>query len=467
MKKTLLFSFVFAFSKQVFSQSVPFPSSAPSTTSGSSYSSGSDSSSKWSSHFQLTTVYQSHNAFHAKYSGPNSLDTAHEEAMSLTTTLFLGRKLWKGASIYFNPEISGGSGLSKSTGVAGFPNGEIYRVGNPKPTLFIARAYLEQTIPLGQTDYELQPDDQNQLAGRIPSSRFTFRVGKFCISDFFDDNTYNHDARSQFLNWSLMAHGSWDFPADTRGYTKGIEMELVKPKWALRFAAVQVPRIANGLPMDWHLLKANSETLEFERKWRVHDHPGVLRATGFITFSKAPAYKDAIEAIYVKDTARSTHLVDVLSGNAEGNTYGGVKYGFGLNAEQEIAGGVGVFARMNWSDGHSGDWAFTEIDHSLQAGLNLNGKRWKRPDDNFAIAGVINGLSSAHRDYLKAGGIGFIIGDGALNYGHECIVEAYYRARLNSFLYLSVDYQLILNPGYNRDRKGPVSIPGVRVHVEI
>jgi len=426
-----------------------------------------DSAEKWSAHFQLTAVYQSHQAFHPKYSGPNSLDTAHEEAYSLTTTLFLGRKLWKGAALYFNPEMTGGMGLSKTTGIAGFPNGEIYRVGNPKPTLFIARAYYEQTFPLRNTEYDFVKGDQNQLAERMPTSRFTFRIGKFCISDFFDENRYNHDARSQFLNWSLMAHGSWDFPADTRGYTKGIEMELVEPRWALRMAAVQVPLIANGLPMDWHLLKAHSETLEYERKWDIHQHPGVLRATGFITFSKAPYYKDAINAIKNPDSTKSNLLMAVLSGNAEWNTYGGIKYGFGINGEQELANGVGVFARVNWSDGHSGDWAFTEIDQSVHAGLNLEGKLWHRPSDNFGMAAVINGLSKLHRDYLAAGGLGFIIGDGALNYGHEFIYEAYYKAHLNSFLALSLDYQFILNPGYNKDRKGPIHIPGARVHVDL
>ncbi|PSL42703.1 carbohydrate-selective porin (OprB family) [Chitinophaga niastensis] len=449
MKKIFYLVFIFCISQNAFSQTV------------------SDSSKKWTAHFQLTSVYQSHNSFSPKYSGVNSLDTAQEEALSLTTTLFLGRRLWKGAAIYFNPEISGGSGLSKTTGIAGFPNGEIYRVGNPKLTLFIARAYLEQTFAVGNSSDEFQEDGKNQLATMLPSSRITIRVGKFCISDFFDNNSYNHDARSQFLNWSMMSNGSWDFPADTRGYTKGIEIELVKPAWAIRFAAVQVPKIANGLPMDWNLLKGNSETLEYERKWHVQHHPGAIRATGFMTFSKAPYYKDAIDAIHTGDTARSAYLIGVLSGNTEATSYGGVKYGFGINGEQEVANGVGVFTRISWSDGHSGTWAFTEIDRSLQAGINLSGSLWRRPNDNFALGGAVNGLSSQHRDYLAAGGVGFIIGDGKLNYAPEYIFETYYKATLNKFIALSLDYQCILNPGYNKDRHGPISVPGVRVHIEI
>ena len=421
-----------------------------------------DTTAHWTTHFQSTVVYQHQSAFKANYSGPNSLDTLANEAYSQTSTLFIGRKLWKGASLYFNPEISGGQGISNVLGLAGAANGEIYRVGNPKPTLFVARAFLQQNISLRNTDYESQKDDLNQLADKIPTSRITISIGKFCMSDFFDDNNYNHDARSQFLNWSLMAHGSWDFPADLRGYTTGFVVELIKPKWVIRLSAVRVPRKANGLQMDWNIVKGNSETLEYERKWFIHNLPGVLRATTYVTFSKAPIYKKAIYELQNGDSTR----YKIINGSAEWNTYEGVKYGFGLNAEQEISNGVGVFARLNWSDGHSGDWAFTEIDRNLQLGLNLNGKLWNRPDDVFGVATAINGLSPDHRAYFKAGGIGFIIGDGNINYGTENIIEAFYKANITKFLAISLDYQYITNPGYNKDRSGPIHIPGVRVHVQ-
>jgi len=420
-------------------------------------------SSDWTFHFQTTVVYQHQSSFKPKYSGQNSLDTAANAAFSQTSTFYIGRRLWKGAAFYFNPEITGGEGISHVIGLAGASNGEIYRVGNPKPTLFIARGFLQQHIPIGNARYETQQDDQNQLSGRIPTSRITVSVGKFCISDFFDDNSYNHDARSQFLNWSIMAHGAWDFPADLRGYTTGVVVELIKPSWAMRFAAVRVPRIANGLPMDWNLSKANSETVEFEKKWQIRKHPGVVRATAFITFSKAPIYKTAITDLQKGDSTRFF----VISSKLEWNTYEGKKYGFAVNAEQEISNGFGVFTRMSWSDGHSADWAFTEIDRNLQIGLNLDGKLWKRANDNFGLCAAINGLSPDHKAYLKAGGMGFIIGDGKLNYGTENILEAYYKAKISKNVFASVDYQFITNPGYNKDRKGPIHIPGIRVHLEL
>lgn len=424
-----------------------------------------DSIANWTIHAQITTVYQYHPAFHADYSGVNSLNSNADGALSLTSTIFAGRKLWKGAAIYLNPEISGGMGLSGAHGVAGFPNGEIYRVGSPTPTPFIARLFIQQVIALKNCGYEVQPTDQNQLAGKTPTSRVVITVGKFCLSDFFDDNSYDHDARSQFLNWSLMASGSWDFPADTRGYTSGFVVEAIKPLWAIRFSAVMVPRQANALQMDWQLNKANSETLEFEQHWNVKGHEGVVRATGFITFSRAPYYKNAIQAIENHDTAEANLLIGVISSQITWDTFGGIKYGFGLNLEQDFGYGIGVFARGNWSDGHSATWAFTEIDNNVQLGMLMHGNLWKRPTDFFGVAGVINGISPLHRQYLELGGNGFILGDGALNYGREMLLEAFYNAQIAQFLYISPDYQFIVNPGYNKDR-GPVHVLGLRIHLE-
>jgi hypothetical protein len=424
-----------------------------------------DSVANWTIHAQLTTIVQYHPAFKAAYTGNNSMSSAQEYAVSLTSTIFLGRKLWKGAAIYFNPELSGGAGLSHTTGMAGFPNGETYRVGNPSPTPFIARGYIQQDIALPHSGTDVQPTDVNQLAGKVHTSRITITVGRFCLSDFFDDNNYAHDARTQFMNWSLMAQGAWDFPADTRGYTGGVVVELIQPKWALRLAAVQVPRQANGLKMDWRLDKSNSETLEYERFWKVKNLAGAVRATAFVTFNRAPYYKNATRALLSGDTATADFLVSIIS-SKEWNTFGGIKYGFGINAEQEVGHGIALFARGSWNDGHACTWAFTEIDHSAHVGMNIRGNLWKRPTDNFGLAGAMNGISPDHRAYLKAGGYGFIVGDGTLNYGNEFIIETYYSAQLASFLWLSLDYQFVANPAYNKDR-GPVHVLGARVHLEI
>ncbi|MEO9071243.1 MAG: carbohydrate porin [Ginsengibacter sp.] len=415
---------------------------------------------KWTNHFQLTVISQSHLPFKALYSGRNSLsDSSEWGATSITSTLFLGRKLWKGSAFYFNSEISGGQGLSYSQGVAGALNGETYRVGNPAPGIFIARAYLQQQIPLGNTSYENVEDDVNQIKDKVPINRITISAGKFAISDFYDDNIYSHDPRTQFLNWSLMSNGAWDYPANTRGYTFGIVAELIKPKWTLRFSSVAVPKIANAPQMEYNITKAQSETIEFERKLVVNKRSGNIRFTISDTHSRSPSYAEGLKAIADNDT----YLLNVISGKAEGNVYGGKKFSLGFSADQELNNEFGIFMRAGWNDGKDVTWAFTEIDQTLSAGFTIKGIKWKRSNDVFGIASVINGISGPHRDFLTAGGYGFIIGDGKLNYAHEPIIETYYNAFLSKFFWLTLDYQFVNNPAYNKDR-GPVNVFALRGH---
>ena len=416
----------------------------------------------WSEHFQVTVISQIHSGFKAAYSGTNSLsDTVESGATSVTSTLFLGRRLWKNAAAYFNPELSGGRGLSYAVGIAGALNGETYRIGDPSPSVAIARAYLQQMIPLGHTGYEKADEGANQVAGKIPSRRITISAGKFSMSDFFDRNSYSHDPRTQFLNWSLMSNGAWDYPANTKGYTEGLVAELVLPNWALRLSSVAVPKIANHPALEYQFGKAHSETAELERSFNIDKRPGVIRLLFSYTASRAPSYEEGLNALKAGDTT----LLQVISGNRERTSFGGHKAGIFLNAEQQIADDMGVFARLGWNDGKYATWAFTEIDQTLHAGLYLKGSRWKRNDDAVGVAAVVNGISSEHRAFLKAGGYGFIIGDGNLNYGHESIIETYYNARLLPNFWASIDYQFVNNPGYNKDR-GPVHVFAVRGHIE-
>lgn len=416
----------------------------------------------WTNHFQLTFIAQKHAAFHSKYSGQNSLtDTAEPAAKSITATLFQGRKLWKCASFYFNPEISGGNGLSFTRGVAGALNGETYRVGAVAPSVFIARAYLQQIFKVGNAEYEEVKDDENQIQGKVPSSRITISAGKFAVSDFFDNNSYSKDPRTQFLNWSLWANGAWDYPANTRGYTFGLVAELIKPNWALRISSVAVPRIANFHLMEYND-KAHSETIEWEHKFSINKNPGAIRLTISNTNSKAPSFAEGMKAL----ATSNTFLLNVIQGIVENNTYGGRKFGLGLNVEQRLTKDIGAFARAGWNDGKFVTWAFTEIDRTANLGFSFNGALWKRPVDNFGIAAVVNGISNEHRQFLAAGGYGFIIGDGKLNYGYEEIMETYYNAKLSNFFWLTADYQLINDPGYNKDR-GPVNVLAIRGHIEL
>jgi hypothetical protein len=418
---------------------------------------------KWTSHFQTTVISQKHSGFHSLYSGDKSLaDSVEPAATSWSGTIFLGRRLWKNAAVYFNPEVAGGKGLSFATGVAGALNGETYRVGSVEPKVFIARAYLTQHFALGNSKYDYVDDDFNQVAGRVPQHRISVTLGRFAMADFFDNNSYADDPRTQFFNWSIWANGAWDYPADTRGYTQGGMIEWVNPKWAFRFASVAVPRVANSSLMQYKIPDAHSETFEFEHAISMNHRPGRIRAIASYTASKAPSYDDGLHALATNDA----FTLAVIKGETENDHYGGSKFGLGLNFEQQLSDNIGVFSRLGWNDGKYVSWAFTEIDQTFNAGLSIKGTKWHRPDDNWGIAGAINGISNGHRDFLKGGGYGFIIGDGALNYGNEFILETYYSARFFQFLWMTFDYQFVNNPAYNMDR-GPVHVFALRAHVEI
>ena len=420
-----------------------------------------DSNKKWTIHFQLTAINQTHPSFSAKYSGSNSLiNTAETEKLSLTTTLFLGRKLWKNAGFYLNPEITGGAGLSGAKGVAGFTNGETFRIGSTEPKFYLARIYFRQYIPLKNTGYSKVENGPNQLEESVPTSRITITAGKISLSDYFDLNKYSHDPRGQFLNWSLMSNGAWDYPADTRGYTQGFVAELVKPGFALRFSSVLMPRKANGLQMDYKVSKAHSETIELEKNWTLK-RPGAIRLLAFRSVSQAPTYTRSLAEAARGDFSS----IKEYTGEQEWKIYGGVKYGFALNTEQELTDNTGAFLKASWNDGKTATWAFTEIDRSISFGLNIKGTSWKRANDIIGIAQVINGISAQHSAFLRAGYYGFIIGDGQLNYGAESITEFYYKARITKSFFLSFDYQFVNNPAYNIDR-GPVNVFAFRGHVE-
>jgi high affinity Mn2+ porin len=422
-----------------------------------------DTNDTWSIHFQMTVINQRHTAFKALYSGMNSLaDSVEPPATSVTSTLYFGRKLWEGAAFYLDPELSGGAGLSYSLGVAGALNGETYRIGDPAPVVTIARGYLQQVIRFEGDSTESVGEDLNQVATKLPVNRIVLSAGKFSMTDFYDDNSYSHDPRMQFLNWGLMSNGAWDYPANTRGYTWGLVAELIKPGWSLRVSSVYVPVIANHSDMEYVFNKANSETVEYEQHWKLGKHPGVARFLYTYTAERSPSYQQGLAALKNGDTA----VIQVIDGQAESYTYGGYKVGLGLNLEQELTDNIGAFARVGWNDGSHATWAFTEIDRTLTGGLSIKGGGWRRAEDVVGIAGEVNGLSPDHRAYLKAGGYGFIIGDSNLNYGHEAIGEFYYNLKLYTFIWLGFDYQIVKNPGYNKDRPGPVNVFGFRCHVQ-
>ncbi len=405
----------------------------------------------WTFHTQATTVSQGHFAFHSPYSASTSLSATPEARTSFTTTEFVGRRLWTGGSVYFNPEIIAGQGVSRTLGVAGYPNGEIYRVSDTNFSLVLSRLYFQQVYGLSPETEHVE-SAPNQLAGDMAKERFTFVMGKFSLSDFFDGNAYSHDPRTQFLNWALFANGAWDYAADTRGYTWGIYGEYNRPSWAVRAASVLVPREANGLAMETRVSQARADQVEAEWRYSIKDEPGRLHLLSYMNHAHMGDYDAAL--------SQSPSAPDIT----QTRDYR-LKYGFGLNVEQALTSDLGFFTRLGWNDGKTETWAFTEIDQSAAFGFSLAGKRWGRAGDRVGLAAVINGLSSEHRAYLSHGGLGFIIGDGALNYAPEQIIESYYAFHCWRYFTLTTDIQGVHNPAYNADR-GPVLLLAERVHLE-
>ncbi|GGB21687.1 carbohydrate porin [Puia dinghuensis] len=431
-------------------------------TSATAFSQSNDalfSDSGWSTHFQFTGIIQWHPTFSAPYSGTNSLQPGHEKAYSVTSTIYVGHSLWKGASAFWNPEMAGGRGVSSTLGIAGFPNGETFRIGNPEPTVYTGRLFLRQHIFLDKDHFEDLEDDANQVKERVSTSRITLTAGKFSLGDFFDNSNVSHEPRMDFMNWALMNNGAYDYAANTRGYTYGFVAELVKPGWTLRAGTVLEPTYANGPDMDQHYFQTNSENLEFEKRYTLHGHKGAVRLLGFYNVNKAPKYRDIINS---KLSGSDTNLAIINTGIR----YGDKKIGFGLNAEQELGHAISTFLRLGWNDGKTATWAFAEIDNTLSGGIRIYGDSWKRKADNIGVALLSNGISKDHRDFLAIGGYGFMIGDGQLpHYGRENIAEVFYEAKLFTNIWGTLDYQFVQNPAYNKDR-GPVHLFAARVHVE-
>jgi high affinity Mn2+ porin len=404
----------------------------------------------WTIHAQSTLIFQGYPSFNSPYEGRNSLDPNEEIRHTVSFTLFLGHTLWPGAALYYNPEVTQGAGLSDTVGVAAFPNGEGSRASSVTPQYDTARLFIRQVVNLGGAATKID-DDQNQIAGNEDENRLTFTAGKLSVPDIFDANSYSHDARTQFLNWALVDDGAWDYPADGKGYTGGFAAEWALPTRTFRYGIFMEPQIANELPLDDRLDKAFGQVLEWEERYSTGGHAGVVRSLVYWNRAHMGLYEAALGESSPPDITLSRAYRS--------------KVGVGLNWEQEIEDGVGAFLRAGTNDGRTETWAYTELDSSVSGGFSFDGKKWGRADDAFGIAGVASALSSDHRRYLEAGGYGFIIGDGRLNYEPERVLETYYAWKVVKGLTLTADYQFVANPGYNRDR-GPVNVFAVRAHAE-
>lgn len=409
----------------------------------------------WNAHFQATYVWQQKRRFAADYSGTNSLQPSREKSYSFTATAALGYRPWRGGELYVNPEAAQGVPLSGLLGLGGFSNGEMARTAGSTLKVYRARLFLRQTWQRGD-DREAVESDFNQLAGTMSRRRWVLTAGNLSVSDLFDDNRYSHDARTQFLNGSLVSQGAYDFAADARGYTWGIALAWHHDDWALRVGRFLQPREPNQQSLDTRIFRHYGDQIELEHGHLLGGQPGRVRLLAFRNRARMSRFDDAVAL------GRRTGMTPDLNAVRDGDRS---KWGLGLNVEQAISDDIGLFGRAGWADGRTETYAFTEIDRSLSAGIVVQGGRWQRGDDSVGLALVRNGLSRARRDYLAAGGLGFFIGDGRLDYRPEQILETWYSLAMTRGSWLTLNWQHIRHPAYNADR-GPVNFLALRLHVE-
>lgn len=405
-------------------------------------------------HGQATVVEQAHGAFRSPYQGANSLAPYAVGRETFDATLFIGARPWKGGELWVNPEIDQGFGLSNTLGLAGFPSGEAYKVGKASPYFRLQRLFFRQTFDLSGKA-EAVDAAANQMSGSRASNSVAVTIGKFSVTDVFDQNDLAHDPRHDVLNWALLDAGTFDYAADAWGYTVGAAVDWREGDWSFRSGGFDLSSVPNSEKLDpnfgqFQLIE------EVERRFSIAGHAGSLKATGFLTRGRMGRYDDAIALGAATGQTPSTALVRRYRSRT----------GVSLNLQQQLTGDLSLFARAGVAGGSVEPYEFADIDRTLSGGISLSGARWGRKDDTVVLAGVLNDISSAHRAYLAAGGLGILIGDGRLpHFGAEEIAESYYDVGLNKIVHVAVDLQVVNNPAYNRDR-GPVAIGALRVHAQ-
>ena len=420
---------------------------------------------------QANIIFQAHPGFHSPYEGTNSLLARGEYKTSLVGTLFLGFKLnanprFETDGIY-DLESAGGRGDSEALGLAGFTNLDVVRNPNLGSTPYTARAQIHQTIGLTSKLVDAERT-QFSLATKVPERRIDLRVGKMSLPDIYDANGPGSDSHLQFLNWTVDNNGAWDYAADTRGYTYAFITEYDDIHWSARYAIALMPTIANGIDLQWNLRQASGQNMELEyRKTPLalflnSERKGTVRLLGFVNHANMGDYRDAVNTALYERTHGNPTAVPVITAHAPVIT---VKYGVGLNFEQELTQDVRVFGRFGWNEGQHESYAYTEVDQTFELGGDITGNRWSRPNDKVGLVGVSNAIKRDHQQYLALGGQGFLLGDGALSYAREDILETYYTAHNWRGLFTALDVQLIAHPGYNQAR-GPVAVFSVRTHVD-
>lgn len=412
-----------------------------------------DDGERFAVHGQFTYVEQQTSDFTAPYRGTNSLSPRIGDE-TVDATLYMGARLWSSAEAWLDAEIDQGRGLDNTLGVAGFPSGEAYKVGKNQPYLRLPRLFLRQTVDLDDTPMQVE-GAANRLAGAYSLDRIVFTIGKMSVSDIFDTVEYAHDPRADFLNWTAVDAGTFDYAADAWGYTVGVAAEWYQGAWALRAGVFDLSNVPNSEHLEPGFHEYQTD-LEIEKRHEIAGRAGKVLLTLFDSHARMGLLNDAVARAAAAGT-----LPDIAAVRSYRD-----RTGVSVSLEQQIIADVGLFVRAGKASGNVEAYEFTDVDRTVAAGLALQGTRWRRDDDTVGVVAIVNGISAARERYLNAGGLGILVGDGKLpRPGSERIVEAYYSLALLRGAHISLDYQWIDNPAYNGDR-GPVSVVAVRVHAQ-
>jgi len=410
---------------------------------------------------QANIIFQGRPPFHSLYEGPNSFRNSAEYKTSMVGTLYTAvrptRSIRYNTDLILDLELAAGRGLSQALGLAGFTNLDVVRNPNLGSTPYLARYEIHQVVGL-TSETTSQDSNYFSLASSVPVRRIEFRVGKMTLPDFFDINVVGSDSHLQFTNWTVDNNGAWDYAADTRGYTVGGIAEYDDRSWSLRYGIFAMPVVANGIDLDWAFSRAHGQNGELELRHSLIPHrTGATRLLFYGNRAHMGVYREAVDA-YLNGTDPTPTIT-----NHE--HFGALKYGFDYNMEQDLSDNLRVFGRFGWNEGQHESFAYTEVDQTVEVGGDYSGRRWHRKEDKVGLAVVSNAIKRDHQNYLRYGGLGFLLGDGNLSYGRENIVEAYYNWHAWRGLFYAVDVQHINNPGYNRDR-GPAWVGSVRAHID-
>ena len=405
---------------------------------------------------QANFIFQTHPEFHAPYSGPHSLNPYYEKATSRLLTLYTGVRLNNSTEFLVDIEEAGGDALSLGFGLAGNPNLDIVRNPLLSKAPYLGRGMIHHIFALSADKIENQRNAFS-LFEELPRRRLEIRFGKFSMPDFFDINSVGSDTHFQFINWTVDNNGAWDYAADTRGYTVGFTADYEDRNWGFRFGEALMPKVANGIDLVWKPWQVHAENFEYElRHGFIPKKSGVIRLLAYTNSANMGIYRDQV--LKAREAGTAPDITDHPWHITR-------KYGFGVNIEQTLTPYVTAFARFGWDNGKTESFAYTEVDQTFIQGIGAKGAWWHRKQDRAGVAFVTNAIMKDHQNYLAAGGLGFLLGDGKLNYGRENILESYYTAHVWRGIYLAPGLQYIVNPGYNRDR-GPVLVPSFRLHLE-